>query len=149
MAKYRKGERRGEDLMPIGYTVYNDGDLVHVTSSESVTEEDILSLTMAISHDERIKPQASQLFEVMAGSTINGTHDGVLRKIRQKQDLTKKGGHRCAVYAPFQDKRAWELADCYRVISELYSPGSVVLLFADFKTAKRWLGINETDLLTK
>jgi len=132
--------------MPTEYTVYHDGDLVHVISYETVTEEDIVSTTMALACDERIKPQASQFFEVMPGSTMNGTHDSILRKIRRKQDLTKKTGHRCAVYAPFQDKRAWELADCYRVISELYSPGSVVLLFADIKTAKRWLGINGTEL---
>jgi hypothetical protein len=134
--------------MPIEYTVYNDGDLVHVTSHGSVTEEDIVNLKMAISCDERIKPQASQLFEVMPGSTMNGNHDSVLRKIRQKQDLTKKAGYRCAVFAPFKDKMAWELADCYRVISELHSPGSVVLLFADIKTAKRWLGINGNELAT-
>lgn len=134
--------------MPIGYTVHNDGDLVHVISCETVTEEDIVSITMAISHDECIKPQASQFFEVMPGCTMNGTHDSVLRKIRQKQDMTKKAGHRCAVYAPFKDKTAWELADCYRAISELYSPGSVVMLFADIATAKRWLGIHETELVT-
>jgi hypothetical protein len=134
--------------MPIEYTVYNDGDFVHVISYEIVTDEDILNLKLALARDECIKARASQLFEVMPGCAMKGTYDSVLRKIRQKGELTKKGGYRCAVFAPFKDKKAWELADCYRVISELYSPGSVVLLFADITTAKRWLGINGNEVVT-
>lgn len=134
--------------MPIKYTVNNGGNVVHVISYESVTDEDIVNLETALSCDERINSQASQFFEVISGCVMSGTHDSVLRKIRQTREFSKKAGHRCAVFAPFKDKEAWELADCYRVISELYSPNSVVALFADIKTAKRWLGINGDERVT-
>jgi hypothetical protein len=134
--------------MPVKYTVSGDGSFVHIISYESVTDEDIVSLESALFCDESINPQASRFFEVMPGSIMSGTQESVLKKIQQKEERTKKAGHRCAVFAPFKDKVAWELADCYRVISELYSPNSIVSLFADIKTAQRWLGINGDDQVT-
>jgi hypothetical protein len=135
---------RKENEMPISYEVHNDGHFIHAIASGVLSSQEFVDYEIAHANDERIKPPVNELLEIKHNACKLITKDDCSKILEKRKEIPKlPTPHRCAIVVSISNSHAWNIAKFYEGMVMLHHPEDVIV-FADERIARIWLGVEKT-----
>jgi hypothetical protein len=130
------------EMMPIKYSVSNDGHFIHAVAEGTVTDEEFTDYEVTHATDSRVEAPCYELFEISYGSLDQVTPQAIEKALELRNTLNRAHiPHNCAIVVSCYDGVAWDLAKLYEGMAMLHTPCHVVV-FGDVGTARIWLGVD-------
>ena len=132
--------------MPIVYEVHHEGHFIHAMATGTLTSRDFINYEIEHTTDTRLKPPVVELLEISHGACKDLSRDDFEVILEHRKKLAPAPvRHRCAILVSYDDSHCWNITEFYSGMVNLHLPESVIV-FGDSRTARIWLGVDQTRL---